>query len=34
MFTNPTKETLELTRQSLAHGQPLHKGVTISTGLT
>jgi hypothetical protein len=34
MFINPTKETLELTRHSLAHGQQLHKGVTISTGLT
>jgi hypothetical protein len=35
MFINPTKETLELTRHSLANGQgTLHKGVTISTGLT
>lgn len=35
MFINPTKETLELTRNSLANGQnSLRKGVTISTGLT
>jgi hypothetical protein len=35
MFINPTKETLELTRQSLAQGRSgLRKGVTISTGLT
>jgi hypothetical protein len=34
MFINPTKETLELTRNSLANGKPLHKGVTIATGLT
>jgi hypothetical protein len=35
MFINPTKETLELTRHSLANGKSsLHKEVTISTGLT
>jgi hypothetical protein len=35
MFINPTKETLELTRQALGRGQgALRKGVTISSGLT
>lgn len=35
MFVNPTRETLELTRQSLGNAQgELKKGVSISTGLT
>ncbi len=35
MFINPTKETLALTRHSLANGRgALSKGVTIATGLT
>jgi len=34
MLTNFTRETLDLMKHSLANGQPLHKGVTIATGLT
>src|SRR5580693_4795457 len=34
MYINFTRETLDLTKHSLANGQPLYKGVTISTGLT
>jgi len=34
MFINPTRETLDLTNQALKNGRPLHKGVTIATGLT
>ena len=34
MFINPTKETIELTKQALGQGQgALKKGVTMSTGL-
>ena len=33
MFINPTKETLALTKHALGNGQPLHKGVTLSSGL-